>query len=51
MNSSTSSTARAARAPGVDVTDQLRKLGDLHQAGIVTDEGFTKKNAELLDRL
>ncbi|HEY5475700.1 MAG TPA: SHOCT domain-containing protein [Tepidiformaceae bacterium] len=51
MSSSASSTEGAAGAPGVDVTEQLRKLGELHQAGIVTDEEFAKKKAELLDRL
>jgi hypothetical protein len=33
------------------VTARLRKLGELHQAGIVTDEEFAKKKAELLERL
>ena len=51
MNANASSTKNAAGAPVVDVTEQLRKLGELHQAGIVTDEEFAKKKAELLDRL
>jgi hypothetical protein len=35
----------------VDVTDQLRKLGELHAAGILTDAEFSAKKTELLDRL
>ena len=34
-----------------DVTDQLRKLGELHAAGILTDAEFSAKKTELLDRL
>ncbi|RJQ71985.1 SHOCT domain-containing protein [Pseudonocardiaceae bacterium YIM PH 21723] len=34
-----------------DVLDQLAKLGDLHKAGILTDEEFAAKKAELLSRL
>lgn len=38
--------------PGpVDVTDQIRKLGELHAAGVLTDEEFSAKKSELLDRL
>lgn len=34
-----------------DITDQIKKLADLHAAGILTDEEFAKKKADLLDRL
>jgi hypothetical protein len=34
-----------------DIMDKIRRLGELHQAGIVTDEEFTTKKAELLGRL
>ena len=45
-------TARAAaprRSP--DVLEQLRKLGDLRTAGVLTDAEFEAKKAELLDRI
>lgn len=48
---------RAARlgvqtAPAApDIPGQIRKLADLHAAGILTDEEFTAKKAELLARL
>ena len=38
-------------APQPDVTDQLKKLGDLRDAGILTTEEFESKKAELLARL
>jgi hypothetical protein len=38
-----------ARDP--DLLDQLRRLGELWQAGIVTDEEFATKKAEILARL
>lgn len=34
-----------------DVTEQLRKLGELHAAGILTDAEFSAKKTELLSRL
>lgn len=34
-----------------DVLDQLRKLGDLRDAGILTEEEFNAKKAELLARM
>jgi Bacterial PH domain/Short C-terminal domain len=43
--------AAAPAAAGDDVMDQLRKLGDLRDAGILTDEEFNAKKAELLGRL
>ncbi len=43
--------AAAPTVPVPDVTEQLRKLGELHAAGILTDAEFSAKKAELLDRL
>jgi hypothetical protein len=48
--------ARVRSAPSVpspdpDVLEQLRKLGDLRKAGVVTDAEFAAKKAELLGRL
>lgn len=34
-----------------DVMEQIRRLGELHQAGILTDDEFTTKKSELLARL
>ncbi|WP_026075524.1 PH domain-containing protein [Cellulomonas massiliensis] len=34
-----------------DVMEQIRQLGELHGAGILTDEEFSAKKAELLARL
>ena len=31
--------------------DQLKKLGELHAAGILTDSEFASKKADLLSRL
>lgn len=35
----------------VDPMDQLRKLAELHDAGVVTDEEFAVKKAKLLDQV
>jgi hypothetical protein len=35
--------------PNPDVNDQLRKLSDLHRDGVLTDEEFETKRAELLE--
>lgn len=40
-----------ATAAPPDAMDQLRKLADLHAAGILTDEEFAAKKAELLGRM
>ncbi|MFB7589418.1 DUF4429 domain-containing protein [Streptomyces sp. NPDC056169] len=40
----------ARRDPGV-VAERIRHLGDLHRAGLVTDEEFSAKKAELLAEL
>jgi hypothetical protein len=44
-----SQTPAAVVAP--DAMEQLRKLGELHQAGILTEEEFQAKKSELLRRL
>jgi hypothetical protein len=42
-------TAEAAPAPAQpDVFDQLKKVGELHQQGILTDEEFAAQKAKLL---
>ncbi|MET7704237.1 DUF4429 domain-containing protein [Streptomyces sp. NPDC005485] len=41
----------APRSDPADIADRIRHLGELHQAGLVTDEEFTTKKAELLAEL
>jgi uncharacterized membrane protein YeaQ/YmgE (transglycosylase-associated protein family) len=41
---------RRTEAPRQDVTEQLRKLSELHRDGVLTDEEFEAKKAELLAR-
>lgn len=41
-------TAPAAVQPAVDAADQLAKLAELHQRGILTDEEFSKMKAKLI---
>ncbi|MFV2117320.1 DUF4429 domain-containing protein [Streptomyces sp. Act-28] len=41
----------AGRRDPADIADRIRHLGDLHRAGLVTDEEFTAKKAELLAEL
>ncbi|QIY70819.2 DUF4429 domain-containing protein [Streptomyces sp. RLB1-33] len=43
--------ATAPRRDPADIADRIRHLGELHQAGLVTDEEFTTKKAELLAEL
>ncbi|WP_206715110.1 SHOCT domain-containing protein [Cellulosimicrobium arenosum] len=43
--------ASAEIAPQPDVVEQITKLASLHSAGIVTDEEFAAKKAELLKRI
>jgi Short C-terminal domain len=38
----------AAPEPAVDQYEQLKKLGDLHAQGILTDEEFATEKAKLL---
>ena len=44
-------TAPATRRDPADIADRIRHLGDLHLAGLVTDEEFRRKKAELLAEL
>jgi hypothetical protein len=54
MNDSTSEfqegLARMAAMTDV-IVDQIRKLAELREAGVLTDEEFTAKKQELLSRL
>ncbi|MFF7328954.1 DUF4429 domain-containing protein [Streptomyces sp. NPDC090306] len=43
--------AAAPHRDPADVADRIRHLGDLHRAGLVTDEEFSAKKAELLAEL
>ena len=48
MNATTS---EVADPPMSDPSEQLIKLADLHRAGVITDEEFSAKKAELLKRI
>lgn len=41
----------ASRRDPADIAERIRHLGELHQAGLVTDEEFSVKKAELLSEL
>ncbi|POX49845.1 DUF4429 domain-containing protein [Streptomyces sp. Ru72] len=41
----------AARRDPADIAERIRHLGELHEAGLVTDEEFSVKKAELLAEL
>jgi hypothetical protein len=41
----------ASASPGPDAMDQIRRLGELREAGFLTGEEFAAKKAELLSRL
>ncbi|MEU9097051.1 DUF4429 domain-containing protein [Streptomyces sp. NPDC048361] len=41
----------SARRDPADIAERIRHLGDLHRAGLVTDDEFTAKKAELLAEL
>ncbi|WP_328876524.1 DUF4429 domain-containing protein [Streptomyces sp. NBC_00287] len=43
--------AAAPRRDPADIAERIRHLGELHQAGLVTDEEFSSKKAELLAEL
>jgi len=43
--------APQARRDPADIAERIRHLGELHQAGLVTDEEFASKKAELLAEL
>ena len=52
MNSADSTAGSVVSPPTQpDVMEQLRKLGDLRAAGVLTDEEFAAKKADLLGRL
>ncbi|MEU6536721.1 DUF4429 domain-containing protein [Streptomyces sp. NPDC047000] len=42
---------RTARRDPADIAERIRHLGELHEAGLVTDEEFALKKAELLAEL
>ncbi|MEU1127734.1 DUF4429 domain-containing protein [Streptomyces sp. NPDC005899] len=44
-------TAGAQRRSPADIAERMRHLGDLHEAGLVTDAEFSAKKAELLAEL
>ena len=50
MEAAKSSAAPSSEQP-TDLIDQLEKLGKLHTAGVLTDEEFSAKKAEILARL
>lgn len=41
----------APAAPAKSITDQIKKLGELRDVGLLTDDEFNTKKAELLARL
>ncbi|CQR64278.1 Conserved Hypothetical Protein [Streptomyces leeuwenhoekii] len=43
--------AAVSRRDPADIAERIRHLGELHQAGLVTDEEFSAKKAELLAEL
>ncbi|GAA3524143.1 DUF4429 domain-containing protein [Streptomyces osmaniensis] len=43
--------ASAPRRDPADIAERIRHLGELHEAGLVTDEEFSSKKAELLAEL
>jgi uncharacterized membrane protein YeaQ/YmgE (transglycosylase-associated protein family) len=42
--------AQAGQEPGDELGDQLQKLADLHDAGVLTDEEFEAKRRQLVER-
>jgi uncharacterized membrane protein YeaQ/YmgE (transglycosylase-associated protein family) len=42
--------AQTGQGSGDEVGDQLQKLSDLHDAGVLTDEEFEAKRRQLIDR-
>ncbi|WP_327320699.1 DUF4429 domain-containing protein [Streptomyces sp. NBC_01235] len=44
-------TASSPRRDPADIAERIRHLGELHRAGLVTDEEFSVKKAELLSEL
>jgi len=44
-------TARSVRADPADIAERIRHLGELHEAGLLTNDEFSEKKAELLAEL
>lgn len=51
IESGRASTAPAPAAAQTDASDVLRKLAELRESGVLTDEEFASKKAELLARI
>jgi len=51
LDSAGSGAAEPEATAGVDPLDQLKKLSELHEAGILSDEEFEAKKADLLDKI
>lgn len=49
--SAVSAVSAGARRDPADIAERIRHLGELHKAGLVTDEEFSVKKAELLAEL
>ena len=47
----TQNTEAASSQTSVDIMDQIEKLGNLKEKGLITEEEFSSKKAELLERL
>ncbi|UGY91182.1 DUF4429 domain-containing protein [Streptomyces gobiensis] len=47
----TGSSVRPGRADPADIAERIRHLGELHEAGLLTEEEFSAKKAELLAEL
>lgn len=45
------SSANQAQGAAVSQADELRKLADLHQRGVLTDDEFAAKKAQILERM
>lgn len=46
-----SRTAHPGRSDPADIAERIRHLGELHEAGLLTEDEFTKKKADLLAEL
>jgi len=51
INETKSSPLSPTASGDVDIADQIKKLADLRDAGILSEEEFSEKKAELLKRL
>jgi hypothetical protein len=50
-STATSGDQSAVASTAMDIPDQIRKLGELRDSGMVTPEEFEAKKAELLGRM